>query len=93
MTRDQKGEVVMTPYLSYEEILAWDCTETTVSLTLSQGTRREVLDINCQLASEVERLLRDYTTILIACSEWARYLYSPFVSAWEDLPFSFFAGN
>src|SRR3989344_7333174 len=39
VTRDQKGEVVMTSYLPYEDILNWECTPTTTSLTLSLGTR------------------------------------------------------
>ena len=73
VTRDQKGEVVMTSYLPYEDILNWECTPTTTSLTLSLGTRREVLDLKCEQSSEVERLLRDYTGILAASSEWARY--------------------
>jgi hypothetical protein len=72
VTRDQKGEVVMTTYLPYEDILNWECTPTTTSLTLSLGTRREVLDLKCEQSVEVERMLRDYTAVLASFSEWAR---------------------
>ena len=93
VTRDQKGEVVMTSYLPYEDILNWECTPTTTSLTLSLGTRREVLDLKCEQSSEVERLLRDYTGILAASSEWARcsnyyyYYFGPKISHFSFLLF------
>jgi hypothetical protein len=64
----------MTNYMPYEDILNWECSSTTTSLTLSLGTRREVLDLKCEQSAEVERLLRDYTSILAAASEWARYV-------------------
>lgn len=73
VTRDPEGEIVMSPFLPYEDILAWECAATSISFTLLLGGRREVLDVLCELSAEVERLLRDYTNILLAASEWARY--------------------
>jgi len=77
VTRDQHGDVVTTPFIPYEDVLHWESTPTTTSLTLSMGARREVLDIKCDFSSDVVRTLEDYVTVLTSASEWARYHRAP----------------
>ncbi len=64
----------MTDFISYENILNWDCTSNTTALTVSLADKRELVDISCEQSMEINRLLKDYTAVLQSRSRFARAL-------------------
>lgn len=74
VTRDQQGEVVMTDYIPFSLIFAWDCAPNRVTLTVSINDKREVIEMTSDQSPEVEKLLNDYTKHLCANSNTARAL-------------------